>query len=45
MVVGIGIRLFLMHVRSALVIILSLPVGVLVSVMIMNTQGMNANIV
>ncbi|MCH8172247.1 MAG: efflux RND transporter permease subunit [Proteobacteria bacterium] len=43
-VVSIVIMLFLMHMRSALVIILSLPVGILVSFIIMNTQGINANI-
>ncbi len=35
---------FLFHVRSALVIILSLPIGILVAVTIMYFQGLNANI-
>jgi len=36
--------LFLLHVRSALVAILSLPVGILIAFMIMKWQGINANI-
>ncbi|MCB1692125.1 MAG: efflux RND transporter permease subunit [Pseudomonadales bacterium] len=36
--------LFLMHLRSSLVVVVSLPVGVLSAVMIMNFQGLNANI-
>lgn len=36
--------MFLSHFRSALVIILSLPIGVLIAVIIMYFQGINANI-
>ena len=36
--------IFLFHFRSALVVILSLPVGILVAFIIMKAQGMNANI-
>ena len=35
---------FLFHLRSALVVILSLPVGILVAFLIMYAQGINANI-
>ena len=43
-VVAVVCALFLMHLRSSLVAILSLPVGVLVAFMIMRAQGINANI-
>lgn len=43
-VVALVCALFLFHLRSALVIILSLPVGVLSAFIIMNAQGINANI-
>ena len=36
--------LFLFHFRSSLVVILSLPVGVLVAFIVMRWQGLNANI-
>ena len=36
--------LFLLHLRSALVIAVSLPLGVLVSFIVMERQGINANI-
>ncbi len=36
--------LFLLHVRSALVAILMLPVGVLIAIIIMNALGMTSNI-
>ncbi len=36
--------LFLWHLRSALVAIISLPLGVLVAFLVMNEQGINANI-
>jgi len=42
--VAIVCALFLFHFRSALVIIISLPVGILVAFAIMKTQGINANI-
>ena len=36
--------LFLFHFRSSLVIILSLPVGILIAFVVMQAQGLNANI-
>ena len=42
--VAIVCFLFLYHFRSALVIIISLPVGILIAFAIMKTQGINANI-
>lgn len=36
--------LFLFHLRSALVIIISLPIGILMALVIMRLQGINANI-
>lgn len=44
LIVALVCALFLYHFRSSLVIILSLPVGVLAAVVIMNAQGINANI-
>ncbi|HHO69730.1 MAG TPA: efflux RND transporter permease subunit [Gammaproteobacteria bacterium] len=35
---------FLFHLRSSLVVILSLPIGILVAFIIMHAQGINANI-
>ncbi|MBK1734571.1 CusA/CzcA family heavy metal efflux RND transporter [Halorhodospira abdelmalekii] len=35
---------FLFHIRSALVALISLPIGILVALMIMNAQGISANI-
>jgi len=43
-VVALVCIVFLFHLRSALVVILSLPVGILVAFIIMQQQGMNANI-
>jgi len=43
-VVGLVCVVFLFHMRSALVAILSLPVGILGAFIIMQSQGMNANI-
>ncbi|VAW94781.1 Cobalt-zinc-cadmium resistance protein CzcA; Cation efflux system protein CusA [hydrothermal vent metagenome] len=43
-VVGLVCIIFLFHFRSALVVILSLPVGILVAFIVMKSQGMNANI-
>ena len=43
-VVAIVCMVFLFHIRSALVAIISLPIGILVAFMIMYQQGMNANI-
>lgn len=36
--------IFLLHLRSALVVIISLPLGILMAFIIMNMQGINANI-
>jgi len=43
-VVTLVCAVFLFHLRSALVVILSLPVGILVAFIIMHVQGINANI-
>ncbi len=43
-VVALVCVIFLFHFRSALVVILSLPVGILVAFIVMKWQGMNANI-
>ncbi len=43
-VVALVCAIFLFHLRSALVIILSLPVGILIAVIIMERMGINANI-
>lgn len=43
-VVALVCMLFLFHVRSSLVAILSLPVGILTAFIIMHWQGLNANI-
>ena len=43
-VVALVCIVFLFHFRSALVVILSLPVGILTAFIIMKAQGMNANI-
>ncbi len=43
-VVALICALFLFHLRSSMVIILSLPVGILSAFIVMRMQGMNANI-
>jgi len=43
-VVAIICLIFLMHARSALVAIISLPIGILMAFLIMNWQGLSANI-
>src|SRR5690606_6525112 len=43
-VVGLVCALFLWHARSALVAILTLPLGVLFALLVMRAQGVNANI-
>ncbi|MCH7528456.1 MAG: efflux RND transporter permease subunit, partial [Candidatus Marinimicrobia bacterium] len=43
-VVALVIIIFLLHFRSALVAIFTLPVGILISFMVMHYQGINANI-
>jgi Cu(I)/Ag(I) efflux system membrane protein CusA/SilA len=44
LVVTLVCALFLFHLRSALVVIVSLPVGILIAFIIMYAQGINANI-
>lgn len=44
LVVAVVCFVFLFHMRSAFVAIVSLPLGVLISFIIMNRQGINANI-
>ncbi len=44
MVVALVCAIFLFHLRSSAVIILSLPVGILVAFIVMKAQGINANI-
>jgi Cu(I)/Ag(I) efflux system membrane protein CusA/SilA len=44
LVVAIVCALFLFHIRSSLVIALSLPVGILSAFIVMHWQGINANI-
>jgi len=43
-VVAIVCFVFLLHVRSALVVVIALPLGVLASFVVMHYQGVNANI-
>ena len=43
-VVALVCALFLFHLRSSIVVILSLPVGILIAFLVMNWQGINANI-
>ena len=43
-IVALVCALFLWHMRSALVAILSLPIGVLMALIVMRVQGVNANI-
>ena len=43
-IVALVCLLFLFHFRSSLVVILSLPLGILASFIVMNAQGINANI-
>jgi len=44
LVVGLVCALFLWHLRSSLVAIISLPLGMLVAFIVMHYQGVNANI-
>jgi len=44
LVVALICAVFLFHMRSSLVIVLSLPLGILVAFIIMRLQGINANI-
>jgi Cu(I)/Ag(I) efflux system membrane protein CusA/SilA len=43
-IVGVVCAVFLFHLRSALVVMISLPMGVLAAFIVMRTQGINANI-
>jgi len=43
-VVALVCAVFLFHLRSSLVVVLSLPVGILIAFIIMQVQGINANI-
>jgi Cu(I)/Ag(I) efflux system membrane protein CusA/SilA len=43
-IVSIIVALFLLHLRSSLVIIISLPLGILIAFILMRWQGLNANI-
>lgn len=43
-IVALVIILFLLHFRSSLVAVITLPLGVLISFIIMRAQGLNANI-
>jgi len=42
--VGLVCVVFLLHLRSSLVAIISLPIGILAAFVVMNLQGLNANI-
>jgi copper/silver efflux system protein len=44
LIVALVCVVFLFHVRSALVVIISLPVGILAAFVVMHWQGLNANI-
>ncbi len=43
-IVSIIVGLFLLHLRSSLVIVISLPLGILMAFIVMRYQGLNANI-
>lgn len=44
LVVALVCVIFLMHVRSSFVVIISLPIGILAAFIVMHLQGINANI-
>lgn len=44
MVVALVCMIFLFHARSSLVVIISLPIGILAAFIVMHAQGINANI-
>ena len=44
LIVALVCLVFLFHLRSSLVVILSLPLGILAAFLVMNAQGLNANI-
>lgn len=43
-IVGLVVILFLLHIRSAFVAIITLPLGILMAFIVMKWQGLNANI-
>lgn len=43
-IVSLICMLFLFHLRSSLVVVISLPIGILIALIIMHLQGINANI-
>jgi len=43
-IVALVILMFLLHLRSAMVIIITLPLGILIAFLVMDLQGLNANI-
>ncbi len=43
-IVCVMVSLFLLHLRSSLVIVITLPLGVLIAFIVMKLQGLNANI-
>jgi Cu(I)/Ag(I) efflux system membrane protein CusA/SilA len=43
-VVALVCALFLFHIRSSMVIVVSLPIGILIAFIVIRLQGMNANI-
>lgn len=43
-IVSVLVGLFLLHLRSSLVIVISLPLGILLAFIVMRFQGLNANI-
>ena len=44
LIVALVCAAFLFHIRSSIVAVISLPIGILVSFIIMYWQGVNANI-
>jgi len=44
LVVALVCAIFLFHLRSALVVVISLPIGILAAFVVMQSQGINANI-
>lgn len=43
-IVCVMVALFLLHLRSSLVIVITLPLGILIAFIVMRLQGLNANI-
>ena len=43
-IVSVLVGLFLLHLRSSLVIVITLPLGILIAFIVMRFQGLNANI-